>query len=144
MQNWNQKVGKAWLVWGLTGMDLNSGPPATGKGEIGPMRLGREKAGECASKVWALVLTMCSFGLSLKSDMQNLWAVECSVKSGTGGRGASTTLGHFTFKGVILPENVKPVLWQWGILGPFTKLLAGQEKPYKKCVGTRTCWKTPC
>lgn len=38
-------------------MDLNSGPPATGKGEIWEnMRLGREKAGEFASKVWVLVL----------------------------------------------------------------------------------------
>lgn len=56
MQSWNQKVGKACLVWVLTGMDLNSGPPATGKGEIWEsMRLGREKAGEFASKVWVLV-----------------------------------------------------------------------------------------
>lgn len=42
-------------------MDLSSGPPATGKGEIWEnMRLGQEKAGELASKVWVLVLTMCS------------------------------------------------------------------------------------
>lgn len=76
MQNQNQKIGKAWIVWELTGMDLNSGSPATGEGEIGEnMRLVREKEGEFASKIWVLVLTMCSFGLCLESDVQiyGLW-----------------------------------------------------------------------
>lgn len=61
-------------------MDLNSGPPATGKGEIWEnMRLGREKEGGFASKVWVLVLTMCSFGLSLESDTQRF--VGCGMLS---------------------------------------------------------------
>lgn len=61
-------------------MDLDSGPPATDKGDTWEnMRLGGEKAGEFASKVWVLVLNMCSFGLSLESDVQRF--VGCGMLS---------------------------------------------------------------
>lgn len=43
------------------------------------MMLGQEKAGEFASKIWVLVLTVCSFGLCLESDMQRF--VGCGMLS---------------------------------------------------------------
>lgn len=43
------------------------------------MRLRQEKSGDFASKVWVLVLTMCSFGLCLESDVQRF--VGCGMLS---------------------------------------------------------------
>lgn len=67
IQSQNQRVSKAWVDWGLTGMDLDPGPPATDKGYIwGNRRLGGVKTGVFASKICVLVLTMSSFGMSLE------------------------------------------------------------------------------
>lgn len=85
------------------------------------MRLGQEKAGEFASKVWVLVLTMCSFGLSLESDM--LRFVGCGMLSKShalAGGELPPLLGISLSRGSSC--QCEAYALASGVLGPFTQL----------------------